>query len=38
MAAECKDTVKELDINPVFVTEDGAAIADALLVVYDDWN
>ena len=36
MAAECKDTVKELDINPVFVTEDGAAIADALLVVYDD--
>ena len=36
MAAECKDTVKELDINPVFITEDGAAIADALLVVYDD--
>ena len=36
MAAECKDSVKELDINPVFITEDGAAIADALLVVYDD--
>lgn len=36
MAAECKDTIKELDINPVFVTEEGAAIADALLVVYDD--
>ena len=36
MASEGKDTVKELDINPVFITEDGAAIADALLVVYDD--
>ncbi|WP_367566244.1 acetate--CoA ligase family protein [Lacrimispora sp.] len=36
MAADGKDTVKELDINPVFVTEDGAVIADALLVVYDD--
>lgn len=36
MAAEGKDKVKELDINPVFITEDGAAIADALLVVYDD--
>lgn len=36
MASEGKDTVKELDINPVFITEDGAAIADALLVVHDD--
>lgn len=36
MAAAGKDTVKELDINPVFITEDGAEIADALLVVYDD--
>ena len=36
MAAEGKDKVKELDINPVFITEDGAAIADALLVIYDD--
>ena len=36
MAAEGKDKVKELDINPVFITEDGAAIADALLVLYDD--
>lgn len=36
IAAEGKDEVKELDINPVFITEDGAAIADALLVVYDD--
>lgn len=34
MAARGKDTIKELDINPVFVTEEGAAIADALLVVY----
>lgn len=36
MAADGKDTVKELDINPVFITENGAEIADALLVVYDD--
>lgn len=36
MAAEGKDTIKELDINPVFVTENGAEIADALLVLYDD--
>ncbi len=35
MAADGKDTIKELDINPVFVTADGAEIADALLVVYD---
>lgn len=34
IAALEKDYIKELDINPVFVTEDGAAIADALLVVY----
>ncbi|MDC7291031.1 acetate--CoA ligase family protein [Blautia schinkii] len=34
MAAECKETVKELDINPVFVTPEGAAIADALLIKY----
>jgi acetyltransferase len=36
VAAKGKDTIKELDINPVFVTEEGAEIADALLVVYDD--
>jgi acetyltransferase len=35
MAAAGKDTIKELDINPVFVTEKGAEIADALLVLYD---
>lgn len=36
MAAEEKDQVKELDINPVFVTDKGVAIADALLVSYAD--
>lgn len=36
VAAEGKDYIKELDINPVFVTEKDAQIADALLVVYDD--
>nr|WP_294574240.1 acetate--CoA ligase family protein [uncultured Anaerostipes sp.] len=36
MAAECKDTVKELDINPVFITAEGVSIADALLVLYED--
>ena len=36
MAAENKDSVKELDINPVFVTEEGVAIADALLIPYED--
>ncbi len=36
MAAEGRDTIKELDINPVFVTEEGAEIADALLVLYDN--
>ena len=35
MAAEGKDSIKELDINPVFVTADGAEIADALLILYD---
>lgn len=35
MAAKGKDTVKELDINPVFVTEDGVAVADALLIPYE---
>ncbi|MDR1902328.1 MAG: acetate--CoA ligase family protein [Treponema sp.] len=34
IAAKHKDTIKELDINPVFVTEDGVSIADALLVEY----
>lgn len=34
MAADNKDSLKELDINPVFVTEDGVAIADALLIPY----
>ena len=33
MAADGKDEIRELDINPVFVTEDGVAIADALLVL-----
>ena len=36
MAARNKNVIKELDINPVFVTEDGVAIADALLLVYGD--
>ena len=36
MAAKGKDSIKELDINPVFVTEEGVAIADALLVQYID--
>ena len=36
MAAEGKDEIKELDLNPVFVTEDGASIADALLVRYEE--
>ena len=35
MAAARKDEIKELDINPVFVNNEGVAIADALLVVYD---
>ncbi|HIU75788.1 MAG TPA: acetate--CoA ligase family protein [Candidatus Pelethocola excrementipullorum] len=36
MAAEGKDKIKELDINPVFVTEEGVSIADALLILYDE--
>lgn len=36
MAANGKDEIKELDINPVFVTEEGVSIADALLVKYDN--
>lgn len=36
MAAEGKDRIKELDINPVFITKEGAEIADALMVMYDD--
>ena len=35
LAADGKDDVKELDINPVFVTDEGVAIADALLILYD---
>ncbi len=34
MAARQKDKIKELDLNPVFVTEDGVSIADALLVEF----
>ena len=36
MAAAGKDEMKELDINPVFVTPEGVSIADALLVKYED--
>lgn len=36
MAAAEKDSLKELDINPVFVTEKGVTIADALMVVYEN--
>ncbi|MDO5409638.1 MAG: acetate--CoA ligase family protein [Lachnospiraceae bacterium] len=36
MAAEGKDEIKELDINPVFVSEDGVAIADALLILKEE--
>ncbi|MEE0199058.1 MAG: acetate--CoA ligase family protein, partial [Muricomes sp.] len=35
MAAEGRDDIKELDINPVFVTEEDVSIADALLILYD---
>ena len=35
MAAKGKDEIRELDINPVFVTEDGVSIADALLIKYE---
>lgn len=34
IAAAHKDEMKELDLNPVFATEDGVSIADALLVRY----
>lgn len=36
MAADGKDSIKELDINPVFVTEEGVSIADALLIQHED--
>ncbi|WP_313163569.1 acetate--CoA ligase family protein [Sedimentibacter sp.] len=36
VAANGKDTIKEMDINPVFVTEKGVSIADGLLIVYED--
>jgi acetyltransferase len=32
IAAANKNTIKELDINPVFVNEEGVAIADALII------
>lgn len=35
MAAEGKEEIKELDLNPVFVTDQGVAIADALLIPYE---
>lgn len=36
IASENRDEIKELDINPLFVTEKGVEMADALLVVYKD--
>lgn len=36
MAASGREEIRELDINPVFVTPEGVAIADALLVKYED--
>ena len=36
MAAKEKERIRELDVNPVFVTDEGAEIADALLVLYED--
>ena len=36
MAAEKADEIRELDLNPVFVTPAGVAIADALLVLNAD--
>lgn len=36
VAADGKDKIKELDINPVFVTEKGVSIADSLLIIYED--
>ena len=35
MAADEKDRLAELDINPVFVYEKGVALADALVLKYD---
>ncbi len=35
MAANGKEYLKELDINPVFVTENGVSIADGLLIAYE---
>ena len=35
MAADEKDCLAELDINPVFVYEAGVALADALVLKYD---
>ena len=32
LAANHRDTLKELDLNPVFVDENGVAIADALVI------
>lgn len=34
MAAANKNSIKELDLNPVFVTDEGVALADALLIEY----
>lgn len=34
LATRNKNSIKELDINPVFVTESGVSIADALLIAY----
>lgn len=36
IAAKQKDIIKELDINPLFVTEKGVEMADALLVIYEE--
>lgn len=36
VAANNKHAIKELDINPLFVTENGVEIADALLIKYND--
>lgn len=36
LAADHKDTMAELDINPIFVYEKGIAVADALVIDYQD--
>lgn len=36
IAAKQKDKIKELDINPLFVTETGVEMADTLLITYND--